>query len=504
MDIIIKLIAFLAACRLASSESSSKERSGVKSEKLQRQRERLERKGKTLISSTERSSHKGILTMNELIQRALNASDVLMLPLNTQETTFQRCIDSSKKKVQDSSSNCSEPYCSPTQTQPVDTSVECIEFILPRCCENLYPKPVPRKLTISEAAQRKENLDWVFELVTHFPKVIVSIHYKCAWCFPDDLFGTLNSKDRRTFAMQRNYRSNSSAVVPFCSSEWSEQLRSYACPSRAQRIREVASFDDESTGNTKETGAFLRHAMNRRAEGYADFSVFVHASPAPHLGTGLFFTRFLLWAHSALASTADVPFLQINYRYKDWPPRKNVDCAWNTIFPESPWDDRIYDVSLTAAAQFVSIARRYYCGIQQFMSVCLGYQLVATASLCATEASSCPRAPFGSMPIGLRVQTTLPPSSSCGDLYFPQRSKLANRKGLLMPERKQESFQMLTVSVCLRVSKIQGSQNFFVVMKNFVDEEPASANTHNVLISLRFDHSISNNPSFLELPGEKN
>jgi hypothetical protein len=41
-------------------------------------------------------------------------------------------------------------------------------------------------------------------------------------------------------------------------------------------------------------------------------------------------------------------------------------------------------------------------------------------------------------------------------------------------------------------------------MKNFVDEEPASANTHNVLISLRFDHSISNNPSFLELPGEKN
>jgi hypothetical protein len=353
MDIIIKLIAFLAACRLASSESSSKERSGVKSEKLQRQRERLERKGKTLISSTERSSHKGILTMNELIQRALNASDVLMLPLNTQETTFQRCIDSSKKKVQDSSSNCSEPYCSPTQTQPVDTSVECIEFILPRCCENLYPKPVPRKLTISEAAQRKENLDWVFELVTHFPKVIVSIHYKCAWCFPDDLFGTLNSKDRRTFAMQRNYRSNSSAVVPFCSSEWSEQLRSYACPSRAQRIREVASFDDESTGNTKETGAFLRHAMNRRAEGYADFSVFVHASPAPHLGTGLFFTRFLLWAHSALASTADVPFLQINYRYKDWPPRKNVDCAWNTIFPESPWDDRIYDVSLTAAAQFV-------------------------------------------------------------------------------------------------------------------------------------------------------
>jgi len=345
-------ITIIAACRFTKSVTAPTKRSGVKSEKLQWQRERLERKGKTLALSKEKNRpQKGVLTMNQIIQRTLNATDMSLLLVDSQEATFRRCIE--KRYTEDSFSYCSEPYCASTQNQSVNTGVNCIEFILPRCCENLFLNSKTRRLTVSEAAQRKENLGWVFELVTHFPKVIVSIHYKCAWCFPDSLYNTLSLKDRHTFVAQRKLRKISSTVVPFCSPEWSKQLMSYACPGTGQRIREVASFDDESTGNTKENGAFLRHAINRRSEGYADFSVFVHASPAPHLGTGLLFTRFLLWTHSAAASAEDVPFLQINYRYKDWQPRKNVDCAWSTIFPDSPWDASAYDISLTAAAQFV-------------------------------------------------------------------------------------------------------------------------------------------------------
>lgn len=292
--------------------------------------------------------------MNEIIQRASNAFSGLPLPLNNSQTTFRRCLARPRTKNQGHFTVCSDPYCEPPRNQSKDTRVECIEFILPRCCESLSSnQAAARKLTVSEAAQSNENLDWIFELVNQFPKVIVSVHYKCAWCFPASLHGTLNSKDRRVLALQRAARSASSLVAPFCSTKGSQKWRLFACPGPAQRIREIASFDDESTGNTKEIGAYLRHAINRREEGYADFSVFIHSDPAPHLGTGLLFTRFLLWAHGAVASPADVPFLQINYRYKRWSPRKNLECAWNTVFPGSLWNESIYDVSLAAAAQFV-------------------------------------------------------------------------------------------------------------------------------------------------------
>lgn len=132
-------------------------------------------------------------------------------------------------------------------------------------------------------------MTWVYDLVEAFPRVVVTVMYKCSWCFPASLVPALSADDRALRERHRRGRRGKDAVdpddpgvVPLCPGPPGHPFGTDLAKCRG-RIREVASFDSCSSGNTKEIGAFLRHMLARNASGtLAAQTLLLHSSPGDH------------------------------------------------------------------------------------------------------------------------------------------------------------------------------------------------------------------------------
>lgn len=85
-------------------------------------------------------------------------------------------------------------------------------------------------------------------MLQKMPRVIVSIYYKCAWCWPDDSMELLGPRDRDLVMRQRHAMGSVHEETSLlCPKPYPPKLAGL-CESR---IREIPAFDDDSTGNTK-------------------------------------------------------------------------------------------------------------------------------------------------------------------------------------------------------------------------------------------------------------
>ena len=146
-----------------------------------------------------------------------------------------------------------------------------------------------RRLTSGEPQQQTASLTWIYDLVEYFPRVVVTVMYKCSWCFPASPVPTLSAEDRALRERHRSGRRGNDAVDPddpgvvsLCPGPPGHPFGTDLAKCRG-RIREVASFDSCASGNTKEIGAFLRHMLARNASGtLAAQTLLLHSSPGDH------------------------------------------------------------------------------------------------------------------------------------------------------------------------------------------------------------------------------
>ena len=191
---------------------------------------------------------------------------------------------------------------------PDSGGIECVEVVVPRCCEHRQHEKDPdparlrtsrrpprdvghraRRLTSGEPQQQTASLTWIYDLVEYFPRVVVTVMYKCSWCFPASLVPTLSAEDRALRERHRSGRRGNDAVDPddpgvvsLCPGPPGHPFGTDLAKCRG-RIREVASFDSCASGNTKEIGAFLRHMLARNASGtLAAQTLLLHSSPGDH------------------------------------------------------------------------------------------------------------------------------------------------------------------------------------------------------------------------------